>query len=204
MRKELLPNEQVIVSTRPQPRALFWPVLVFVVVPATAAFASAWLSRGRLHQAFAWADPLWDPWLMLACGAAAVWVILFYSLPRVLRWNSTRYILTSLRIVEKRSMLGRKDRQYSLSTVRDISVQQTLLQRILHSGNITLDSGHFGSSAFVDVPEVIKFRNLLLEAMRELPKTELYRGNPGQDDELRDFSDPSLPWELREGESDGR
>ena len=39
MRKDLLPGEQVIVMTRPQPRMLFIPAVVFVVAPALAAFA---------------------------------------------------------------------------------------------------------------------------------------------------------------------
>ncbi len=48
MRKDLLPGEQVIVMTRPQPRMLFIPAVVFVVAPALAAFASAWIIRGGL------------------------------------------------------------------------------------------------------------------------------------------------------------
>ena len=46
MRKELLPGEQVIVVTRPQPRTLIVPALFFVVVPALAAYASAWIVKG--------------------------------------------------------------------------------------------------------------------------------------------------------------
>ena len=48
MRKELLPGEQVIVMTRPQPRMLFVPAVMFVLMPALAAFASAWIIRGGL------------------------------------------------------------------------------------------------------------------------------------------------------------
>ena len=46
MRKELLPGEQVIVVTRPQPRTLIVPALLFILVPALAAYASAWIVKG--------------------------------------------------------------------------------------------------------------------------------------------------------------
>ena len=46
MRKELFPGEQVIVVTRPQPRTLIVPALLFILVPALAAYASAWIVKG--------------------------------------------------------------------------------------------------------------------------------------------------------------
>ena len=50
MRKELLPGEQVIVVTRPQPRTLIVPALLFILVPALAAYASAWIVKGGPGQ----------------------------------------------------------------------------------------------------------------------------------------------------------
>ncbi|MFP5312312.1 MAG: PH domain-containing protein, partial [Actinomycetes bacterium] len=46
MRKSLVPGEQVIVTTRPQPRKLAGAAVAFVLAPALAAYASAWIIRG--------------------------------------------------------------------------------------------------------------------------------------------------------------
>lgn len=57
-----------------------------------------------------------------------------------------------------------------LAAVRSVGVKQSLLQRILRSGNISLDTGHPGETILADVPEVGRFRSFILEAMAELPE----------------------------------
>ena len=47
MRKGLVPGEQVITITRPQPRKLAGPDAAFIAAPAAEAFASAWTVRGE-------------------------------------------------------------------------------------------------------------------------------------------------------------
>ena len=72
MRKELLPGEQVIVVTRPQPRTLIVPALLFILVPALAAYASAWIVKGgpaRLVPLIKESAREWTPWLIGACIA---------------------------------------------------------------------------------------------------------------------------------------
>ncbi|MFP3700617.1 hypothetical protein SB758_34655, partial [Burkholderia sp. SIMBA_013] len=91
--------EQVITITRPQARSLLFPLLAFIVVPALAAYASAWVARGNPQRLASFVTSAWTPWLMGACVALAVWFLLGYSLKRVLRWRSIRYILTSRRIL---------------------------------------------------------------------------------------------------------
>ena len=142
MRKELLPGEQVIVVTRPQPRTLIVPALLFVVVPALAAYASAWIVKGGPGKLVPLVTKDWTAWLVAVCVALAAWVLLGYCLPRVLRWHATRYTLTSQRLVARYGMLRRRDQQVSLAAVRNVLIEQSLLQRVLRSGNISLDTGH--------------------------------------------------------------
>ena len=52
MRRVLLPGEQVIVVTRPQPRMLIVPALMFVVVPALAASPAPGLSRAARRGSY--------------------------------------------------------------------------------------------------------------------------------------------------------
>ena len=197
MRKELLPGEQVITITRQQARSLFFPTLAFILVPAVTAFACAWIIKGNPQRLAPFITVEWTPWLVGACVGVAGLVLVAYSLKRVLKWRSVRFILTSRRIIAKYGMFRRGDWQVSLMAVRSVGVHQNLLQRTLHSGNISLDTGPSGESVLTDVPEVGKFRGFILDAMDELPNRGVFEGEV-----LSDFD--GLPWELREGGRDER
>ena len=197
MRKELLPGEQVITITRQQARSLFFPVLAFIVIPALAAYACAWIVKGNPQRLAGFITVEWTPWLVGACIGLAGLVLLAYSLKRFLRWRAHRYILTSRRIIAKFGVFSRGDWQVSLMSVRSVGIRQSLLQRSLHSGNISLDTGPSGTAVLADVPEVGKFRVFILDAMDDLPKGEVFEGEV-----LTDYD--QLPWELREGGRDER
>lgn len=199
MRKELLPGEQVIVMTRPQPRMLFVPAVVFVLMPALAAFASAWIIRGGLSGLVPAVSGEWTFWLVAACVLAAVWVLAGYCLPRLMRWQATRYFLTSQRILARYGVLRRRDQQVFLASVRNVTVSQTMLQRMLRSGNISLDAGHQFSAELRDVPEVATFHRFLLDAIDELPDEEIL----GMGHAPEDF-DAEFPRDMREGGRDER
>ncbi|WP_159708446.1 PH domain-containing protein [Arthrobacter sp. 18067] len=197
MRKELLPGEQVITITRQQSRSLFFPILAFVLAPALTGYACAWIVKGNAQRVAPFITVEWTPWLMGICVVLAAWLLIGYSLKRALRWRSIRYILTSRRILAKFGMFRRRDWQVSLMAVRNVGVHQSMLQRALHSGNISLDTGHSGTAVLADVPEVGKFRGFILDAMDELPQGEVFEGQV-----LTDYD--QLPWELREGGRDER
>ena len=199
MRKELLPGEQVLTITRQQARSLVFPALVFVLVPALAGFACAWITKGNPQRLAPFITAAWTPWLVGACLGMAAWVLLAYCLKRVLRWHSVRYILTSRRVLAKSGMFRRGEWQVSLMAVRNVGIEQGMIQRSLRSGNISLDTGHSGVYLLKDVPEVGKFRGFILDAMDQLPRGEVLEGEV-----LPDVDVSGLPWEVREGGRDER
>lgn len=169
MRKGLVPGEQVIVTTRPQPRKLAGAAAAFVLAPALAAYASAWIIRGGAAGLVPALGDKATPWLVACCVLAAAGVWLAYCLPRLLRWLGTRYTLTSLRMVARHGILNRREQQVDLASVRNLTVRETLLQRLVRSGNISLETGYQGVVVFRDVPEVARFRDFILDAIGELP-----------------------------------
>jgi membrane protein YdbS with pleckstrin-like domain len=199
MRKGLVPGEQVISITRPQPRKLFGPAAAFIAAPAAAAFASAWTLRGEAVRVVPAASADWTPWIVLACLLAAAWIWLAYCLPRLLRWQGTRYILTSRRIMARYGMVRRRDEQVNLASVRNVTVHQSVVQRILRSGTISLETGYQSVVTIQDVPEASRFRDFILDAVAELPVDR----DPENAD-IPDDADDLLPWELREGGHDER
>lgn len=198
MRKSLVPGEQVIVTTRPQPRKLAGAAVAFITAPALAAFGSAWVIRGeagRLVPVLA----EWTPWLVAGCILAAAWVWLGYCLPRLLRWQNTRYTLTSRRLVARSGVLNRQDRQVTLAYVRNLTIHESVLQRLVRSGNISLETGHQGVVTFEDVPEVARFREFILDAIEELPVEP-----DVPQDGAEGHAAGAVPWEMREGGRDER
>lgn len=198
MRKELLPGEQVIVVTRPQPRTLIGPALVLIVVSALTAFACAWIVKGGPVRLIPLATPGWTPWLIGLCLALAAWVLLAYCLPRTVSWHASRYTLTSRRLIARYGMLRRRDQQIPLAAVRNVFIEQTLLQRTLRSGNISLDTGYPANTVIPDVPEVMTFRSFILDALDELPEGEVFDAR----DTVRGPDD--WPLDMREGGRDER
>ncbi|MET4136962.1 PH domain-containing protein [Pseudarthrobacter sp. PvP090] len=202
MRKELFPGEQVIVVTRPQPRTLIVPALMFILVPALAAYASAWIVKGgpaRLVPPLEESTREWTPWLIGASIAIAAWVLLGYCLPRVMAWHATKYTLTSQRLVVRYGMLRRRDLQVPLATIRNVVIHQSLPQRVLRSGNISLDTGYPSSTVVPDVPEAATFRNFILDAINDLPQG----GALGAGGMMHN-PDAAWPPETREGGRDER
>jgi membrane protein YdbS with pleckstrin-like domain len=199
MRKDLVPGEQVIVTTRPQPRKLAGAAAAFILSPAIAAFASAWVVRGKAERLMPELTAQWTPWLVAGCVLAVAAVWLGYCLPRLLRWQGTRYTLTSRRIVSRSGMMRRQDQQVNLASVRNLTVHESVLQRLLRSGNISLETGYQGVVTFRDVPEVARFRDFILDAIEELPEER-----DGQAGGTTEYPAGALPWELREGGRDER
>lgn len=201
MRRDLLPGEQVITVTRPQPRRLAFPALLFIVVPAAGAFASAWIVKGEPTKLVPLITREWTFWLVAVCVAAVAWILLGYCLPRVLSWHATQYVLTSRRIVARYGMLRRRDMQISLAAVRHVGLSQSLWQRILRSGNISLDTGHGVDAVIPDVPEAARFRNFVLDAIDELPDAAIFAADKAQDfaGDITQYG-----WDKREGGRDER
>jgi membrane protein YdbS with pleckstrin-like domain len=194
MRKDLVPGEQVIVTTRPQPRKLAGAMVAFIFAPAVAAYCSAWIIRGEAGRAVPALSGRWTPWLVTGCVLAAASVWLGYCLPRLLRWHGTRYTLTSRRLVARSGRWRRQDQQVNLASIRNLTVHESVLQRLFRSGNISLETGYEGVVTFPDVPEVATFRDFILDAIGDLPD-----GYDAQPDRTADYPAGALPWEMREG-----
>lgn len=177
MRKWLAEGEYVIVQTRQHGRTLFRPAAMAVLVPLATFFVLGWLSRGNLGKVFAQVDQ-WTQPLMMLVGVAAVVLFLSLTVRGFVQWRGRQYILTSRRIVQQRGVLQRHRQDFPLAAVRHVATHQSGIQRVFRSGTISLDMGLDGQGALHEVPEVAKFRSLVLEAINALPKVEWAQG-PG-------------------------
>lgn len=145
-RKFLVPGEEVLIDTRPH-----WWSLAAPLSAVTAVIA------GGIAATVARA-PSGVDWLVAALVLLAVlWLGLRY-----LRWVSTRLIVTSSRVVERRGLLVRSGREIPVSNISNVAYRQTLLGRIVGAGDVAVESpGRDSEEVFVDVPHPDAVQNLL-------------------------------------------
>lgn len=88
-------------------------------------------------------------------------------------WWFTHYVLTNERLIRRSGILSRKGKEIPLENINDMSFSQSIIERILRSGDLLIESaGEQGQSVFADIPQPEAFQSLIYRA-RELRAKEL-------------------------------
>jgi uncharacterized membrane protein YdbT with pleckstrin-like domain len=151
--KLLAGDEEVVLHLHPHWRKLVRPVLVFLVAAGAGSFGAAYSEV---------------PAVRAAIGGLAVGLVVAFSLWPVLRWATTHFILTTHRVLIRTGVLSRSGRDVPLGRVNDVSFEHTLLERILRSGTLTVESaGERGEIVLADVPRVEFVQGTLYQLIEE-------------------------------------
>ena len=74
----------------------------------------------------------------------AVAVLVLVAIPAVVvpyqRWRTTHYVITSHRVMVRRGILTKNGKDITLSKITDVSFQQTVLDRLIRSGSLHIES----------------------------------------------------------------
>ena len=74
----------------------------------------------------------------------AIIVLVVIAIPAVvvpyLRWRTTHYVITSHRVMVRRGILTKNGKDITLSKITDVSFQQTVLDRLIRSGSLHIES----------------------------------------------------------------
>lgn len=74
----------------------------------------------------------------------SVGVLLLIAIPLVLvpflRWRTTHYVVTSHRVMVRRGILAKSGKDITLSKITDVSFEQSVLDRIINSGSLRIES----------------------------------------------------------------
>lgn len=90
-------------------------------------------------------------WLALG-GIVLFWLIV--ALPRWITWWFTHYVITNERLIVRRGFIARKGKEIPLEVINDVAFSQTVIERILHSGDLLIESaGEQGQSRYSDIPD---------------------------------------------------
>lgn len=152
---------------RPHGRALVLPAGVLVVVMALAGFAAAAVPQGR-HRSV----------LLAAAGAALLLVLLRASVVPFLRWLTTTLTVTDRRVSTRQGVLRSRTRDVALWRVADVVVERTVVQRVIGSGTLLLDTVPHGPAPQMgaergglvvrDVPGVLAVADRLNDLLDDL------------------------------------
>jgi uncharacterized membrane protein YdbT with pleckstrin-like domain len=152
-RRLLGEDESVVLDLHPHWKRLVGPALLLVVVAGGASYGE-----------FAAPTGTWRAPVRIAVAVVAVAVLVRGALVPWLRWLTTRYVLTTHRVVVRQGVLGRSGRDIPLTRVTDVAFRRTLLDRLVGSGSLTIESGgEHGQAVLPEVPHV------------ELVQREIYR-----------------------------
>jgi uncharacterized membrane protein YdbT with pleckstrin-like domain len=154
-RRLLNDHEEVVLDLRPHWWALSGPALV-LAAGLVAAVVAAFAVHGAAH------DPVVIALLVL------VLVALWWFVRRYLRWATTSFVLTTDRLVFRSGVLSKQGRELPLARVDDITFHQSLFERLLGAGDLTVESGgDRGEHVFSRIPRPARVQS---EIWRQVSK----------------------------------
>jgi len=157
-------GESIVREFRPHWRLLVIPAAWTLLFGA--AIVATWLLPPE--------EPIFD-WVVTGVALIAFFRLGLYPF---ISWWFTWYILTDERLVTRRGVLARKGLEIPLENINDVQFSQTILERLLRSGDLLIESaGELGQSRFKDIPEPEEFQSLLYR-IREDRSIALSGGRP--------------------------
>jgi uncharacterized membrane protein YdbT with pleckstrin-like domain len=155
--KLLAEDEEVVSHLHPHWTTVFWPIVWFLLVVGAASFGCAVVPAG----------PDQGVWRLVVVAAALVLTLVLLAAP-LLRWRTTHYVITTHRLLCRSGVLSRTGRDIGLSRITDVSYRQTLWQRVIRSGTVTLETaGEGGPTVLSAVPDSESVQQLVNQLVEE-------------------------------------
>src|SRR3954452_12460037 len=155
--KLLTEDEEVVRHLHPHWTTVFWPVVRLLLIVGVASFGTAMIPVGRQQGV-----------LRLLVLAAALVLLLILVVVPLLRWRTTHYVISTHRVLFREGMLARHGRDLGLSRITDVSYRQTLWERIINSGTLTIESaGEGGATVLRQIPDSDGVQQLLNHMIEE-------------------------------------
>jgi uncharacterized membrane protein YdbT with pleckstrin-like domain len=162
----LTEDEHLVLRLHPHWKTLIGPLSVVVLVVAAALVAEVLIPSSSAATV-----------IRLVLAAIAILAVMLWLIVPVLRWRTTTYELTTRRMRVRSGIVTRHGRDIPLARINDVSFEKGLLDRLLGSGRLVVESaGEHGQILLNDIPRVeftqaTLFR-LVEEEQRRLERNE--------------------------------
>jgi uncharacterized membrane protein YdbT with pleckstrin-like domain len=153
----LVPGETAVAIVHPHWKVLVGPFALAVLIVAVVLVALVVIPFGQAA-----------PVAALVLGAVAILGVMWSLMIPLLRWRTTTYELTSRRLRVRTGIIARRGKDIPLSRVSDVSYEARVLDRILGSGSLVVESpGEHGQERLTQIPRVIQLQSLLFQLIEE-------------------------------------
>ena len=140
----LTEDEHLVLRLHPHWKTLIGPVSVAVLVVVAALIAEVLIPSNSAA-----------PVERLVVAAVAILAVMLWLIVPVLRWRTTTYELTTRRLRVRSGIVTRHGRDIPLARINDVSFEKGLLDRLLGSGRLVVESaGEHGQILLNDIPRV--------------------------------------------------
>jgi uncharacterized membrane protein YdbT with pleckstrin-like domain len=140
----LTEDEHLVLRLHPHWKTLIGPLLVAVLVVAAALIAEVLIPSNSAAAVE-----------RLVVAAVAILAVMLWLIVPVLRWRTTTYELTTRRLRVRSGIVTRHGRDIPLARINDVSFEKGLLDRLLGSGRLVVESaGEHGQILLDDIPRV--------------------------------------------------
>jgi len=166
--KTLAAGEEPIIIVHPHWKVLVPPIAVAVLIVAVLLVAEVTIPFGKTA-----------PVAPLVLAAVALVALMGYLMIPLLRWRTTMYELTTRRLRVRSGIIVRLGKDIPLSRVTDVSFETGLLDRILGSGTVVVESpGEHGQVRLTEIPHVERLQARLFQLVEdERQRSVLHEGD---------------------------
>jgi uncharacterized membrane protein YdbT with pleckstrin-like domain len=157
-KNSLTEDEKIVLEFHPH-----WSTLVATIFWAVVAIAVAGVVIFFIPDGGA------QTLIRLIVAAVGVLAVIVVGFLPFLRWVTTSYTLTNRRFVMRHGILSRSGRDIPLIRVNDVSFQHNLVERVLGTGTLVVESGgENGQLVLKKIPRVEHTQSTLYRIVEEL------------------------------------
>jgi len=155
--RSLAVGEEPVAILHPHWKALVGPIALTFLVVAVLLVGEVLIPGGK-----------WATAERLALAVVAIALLMWWLMYPVLVWRTTVYELTNRRMRLRDGILTRNGRDIPLSRVTDVSFRKGVLDRLLGSGTLIVESaGEHGELALTEIPHVERVSAMLFQLVEE-------------------------------------
>ena len=150
----LAKDESVVLHRHPHWKRLIGPALILIVATAAAAFVAGYVNTLNWES---------TPKNIVFLVIAAVWLILigWLTVWPFLNWLTTHFVITDRRVMFRHGLLTRSGIDIPLARINSVEFRHGLLDRVLRTGTLIIESASQDPLEFHDIPRVERVHSLL-------------------------------------------